>query len=400
MNGPLAGVRVLELARILAGPWAGQLLADLGADVIKVESPAGDETRRWGPPFVTYADGGRDAAYFHACNRGKRSVIADFTTEVGRQRVRDLAREADVVIENFRVGDLARHGLDATSLRALNPRLVWCAITGFGQDGPYSERPGYDLVVQAMGGIMDITGEPDGAAQKPGVAYADIFTGLYAVIAIQAALAARARGGEGALIDMALFDVQAAVLANQAMNFLVSGVAPVRMGNAHPNLVPYGSFRAQDGELVIAVGSDAQFRQLAALLGEEALAADLRAVTNADRVLNREFIVSRVQVLCAGWRRDELVAALNNAGVPAGPVNSIGQVFADPQLLARGMVGRFSVGEGGHVPGVRTPIRMTGLGEGQGQGAPRLGAHQQDGWIDRPADSKRRAGDTAANPGE
>ena len=400
MNGPLAGVRVLELARILAGPWAGQLLADLGADVIKIESPAGDETRRWGPPFVTYADGSRDAAYFHACNRGKRSIIADFTTDAGRQRVQELVREADVVIENFRVGDLARHGLDAGSLRALNPRLVWCAITGFGQDGPYRDRPGYDLVVQAMGGIMDVTGETDGAAQKPGVAYADIFTGLYAVIAIQAALAAREHSGAGAFIDMALFDVQVAVLANQAMNFLASGVVPRRMGNAHPNLAPYGSFRTRDGELVIAVGSDAQFRQLAALLGDEGLAADPRALTNADRVVNRDHIVGRIQALCTAWNRDELVAALNEAGVPAGPVNDIARVFADPQLLARGMVGQFAVGAGQQVPGVRAPIRMTGLGEEQGHGAPRLGANQQDGWLDRSADSERRAGDAAANPGE
>lgn len=383
MNGPLAGVRVLELARILAGPWAGQVLADLGADVIKVESPAGDETRRWGPPFMTRPDGRRDAAYFHACNRGKRSVVADFTTDAGRARVRELARDADVVIENFKVGDLARYELDSASLRALNPRLVWCAISGFGQDGPYATRPGYDLVVQAMGGIMDLTGQPDGGAQKPGVAYADLFTGLYAVIAIQAALAVRERSGEGAFIDLALFDTQVAVLANQAMNFLASGNSPRRIGNSHPNLVPYGSFRVRDGELVIAVGSDAQFRQLALLLGDAALAQDASARTNADRVRNRDLVDQRVQAGCLAWRRDELVAALNEAGIPAGPINSVAEAFADEQLQARGVVQQHAMPDGRGVPGVRLPIRMTGLPDVPAPAAPGLGDHQQQTWLPR-----------------
>jgi len=383
VNGPLAGIRVLELARILAGPWAGQVLADLGADVIKVESPAGDETRRWGPPFVERGEGGRDAAYFHACNRGKRSIVADFTTEAGRARVRELARDADVVIENFKVGDLARHGLDAAALRALNPRLVWCAITGFGQDGPYAARPGYDLVVQAMGGIMDLTGEPEGGAQKPGVAYADLFTGLYAVIAIQAALAARERSGAGAFIDLALFDTQLAVLANQAMNFLVAGTAPRRIGNSHPNLVPYGSFRVRDGELVIAVGSDAQFRQLALLLGDAALAGDARALTNADRVRNRALVDQRVQAGCLAWTRDELVAALNEAGIPAGPINSVADAFADRQALARAIVRQHAMPDGRTVPGVRLPIRMTGMPDAPPDAAPALGAHQPQAWLPR-----------------
>lgn len=383
MNGPLSGVRVLELARILAGPWAGQVLADLGADVIKVESPTGDETRRWGPPFVERADGRREAAYFHACNRGKRSVTADFSTEAGRARVRELVRDADVVIENFKVGDLARYGLDAASLRSLNPRLVWCAISGFGQDGPYASRPGYDLVVQAMGGIMDLTGEPQGGAQKPGVAYADLFTGLYAVIAIQAALAARERSGAGAFIDLALFDAQIAVLANQAMNFLIAGTAPRRIGNSHPNLVPYGSFRVRDGELVIAVGSDAQFRQLALLLRDAALADDSRALTNADRVRNRAMVEQRVQAGCMAWDRDELVAALNEAGIPAGPINTVAEAFADPQLLARGMVQQHALPDGRSVPGVRSPIRMSGLPDAPTHAAPGLGDHQLQSWLPR-----------------
>lgn len=380
MSGPLAGLRVLELARILAGPWAGQVLADMGADVIKVESPAGDETRRWGPPFVTYADGGRDAAYFHACNRGKRSIVADFATPAGRGRVRDLAQHADVVIENFRPGDLDRYGIGAAQLRAANPRLVWCAITGFGQDGPYSPRPGYDLVVQAMGGIMDLTGDPDGAAQKPGVAYADLFTGLYAVIAIQAALAARGTSGQGAFIDMALFDTQVAMLANQSMNFLVSGRVPHRMGTAHPNLVPYQSFAASDGELVIAVGSDAQFVRLARLVGADDLADDAALATNALRVLHRDRVVGRLQQCCARWRRDALVAALNDANVPAGPVNNVAEVFADAHVVARGMVSQAIAADGTAVPAVRIPVRMPGVAENAAQSAPRLGEHQLQNW--------------------
>ncbi len=260
---PLAGVKVVELARILAGPWAGQVLADLGADVVKGESPAGDDTRGWGPPFVSNPDGTADAAYFHAANRGKRSEVADFTTPEGRARVRALAADADVLIENFKVGGLARHGLDYPSLSAINPRLVYCSITGFGQDGPRAPQAGYDFIVQGMSGIMDLTGEPDGPPQKIGVAYADILTGLYAVIAIQAALAERARSGLGQHVDMALFDVMAGTLANQAMNFLVSGTGPTRLGNAHPNIVPYAAFPTADGWFILAVGNDAQYRRFA-----------------------------------------------------------------------------------------------------------------------------------------
>jgi len=380
MNAPLAGTRVLELARILAGPWAGQVLADLGADVIKVESPEGDETRRWGPPFVEYADGGRDAAYFHSCNRGKRSVVADFRSEEGRALVRRLVGGADVVIENFKRGDLARHGLDAATLRASNPRLVWCSITGFGQTGPYADRPGYDFIVQGMGGIMDLTGEPDGAPQKPGVAYADLFTGLYAVIAIQAALAARATSGVGAFIDMSLFDTQVAVLANQAMNFLVSGRTPRRMGNAHPNLVPYQTFAVADGEVVIAVGSDAQFRALCAVLGLHGLALAPEAATNAARVTHRAEVVSRLQPALAQWRRDALLEALLAAGVPAGPINTVAEAFADAQLAARQMLYGVSTRDGQLIPAVRSPLAMSCLDGPATRPAPRLGEHQHESW--------------------
>ena len=380
MNAPLAGIRVLELARILAGPWAGQTLADLGADVIKVESPEGDETRRWGPPFVRYADGSQDAAYFHSCNRGKRSVVADFRTEEGRAKVRHLCSEADVVIENFKRGDLARHGLDAQSLRALNPRLIWCSITGFGQTGPYADRPGYDFIVQGMGGIMDITGEPDGAAQKPGVAYADLFTGLYSVIAIQAALAARAASGEGAFIDMSLFDTQVAVLANQSMNFLVSGKAPRRLGNAHPNLVPYQTFTVADGEVVIAVGSDAQFRALCDVLELRDLPATAWAATNASRVEHRAEVTSRLQLALRHWRRKALLDALLAVGVPAGPINTVAEAFADAQLVARQMVYRVTSRDGESVPAVRSPLSMTGLPEPSLRAAPRLGEHNHESW--------------------
>jgi len=380
MNAPLAGTRVLELARILAGPWAGQVLADLGADVIKVESPEGDETRRWGPPFVRYADGGQDAAYFHSCNRGKRSVIADFRTAQGRQRVLDLCAGADVVIENFKRGDLARHGLDAHKLRAAYPRLVWCSITGFGQHGPCADRPGYDFIVQGMGGIMDLTGEADGEPQKPGVAYADIFTGLYSVIAIQAALAARETSGEGAFIDMSLFDTQLAVLANQSMNYLVSGQSPRRMGNAHPNLVPYQTFDVADGEVVIAVGSDAQFRALCAVLGLDGTGTEDWAATNAARVMNRQQVAARLQPALLAWRRDALLEALLAAGVPAGPINTVAEAFAEAQSVARQMVYRVRSRDGESVPAVRSPLTMTGLPEPSARAAPRLGEHQHESW--------------------
>ena len=293
---PLAGLKVIELARVLAGPWAGQTLADLGADVIKVESAAGDDTRTWGPPFVEYADGTHDAAYYHATNRGKRTVTADFSTPAGQQLVRDLIADADVVIENFKVGGLAKFGLDYAALSAINPRLVFCSITGFGQDGPYAPRAGYDFIIQGLSGIMDLTGEPDGSPQKIGVAFADIMTGLYSVIAIQAALAARDRTGRGQYIDMALFDVMVGVLGNQALNYLVTGVSPKRMGNAHPNLTPYAVYPTADGWFILAVGNDGQFARFCAVTGIPELAADARFIGNAARLENRVANLERAAV--------------------------------------------------------------------------------------------------------
>ncbi|MBN9021286.1 MAG: CoA transferase [Rhizobiales bacterium] len=370
----LAGIRVLELARVLAGPWAGQVLADLGADVIKVESPAGDDTRGWGPPFVDNPDGSADAAYFHATNRGKRSIAVDFATPEGQGIVRALARRADVLIENFKVGGLRRFGLDYESLAAENPRLVYCSISGFGQDGPYARRPGYDFIIQAMGGIMDLTGAPDGEPQKSGVAFADIFTGLYATIAIEAALIARERTGAGQHIDMALLDTQVGVLANQAMNYLVSGRAPRRLGNAHPNIVPYQAFPVADGHVIVAVGNDGQFRQFCAVLGVPGLADDARFATNRARVAGRDVLVPMLAERTAAFPRAGLLAALEAAGVPAGPINTVADVFADPQIVARGMRLDLDTGAGAPIPSVRTPIRMSGTPLAYERASPRLGA--------------------------
>ncbi len=353
---PHAGLRVLDLSRILAGPWIGQTLADLGADVIKIESPAGDDTRQWGPPWIEAPAGERTAAYFHACNRGKRSVVADLADADDLALVKALAADADVLVENFRVGGLAKFGLDHESLAKANPRLVYCSVTGFGQTGPYAHRAGYDFMIQGMAGIMSLTGEPDGEPQKMGVAFADLFTGLYGVIGIQAALARREVTGRGELVDMALFDTMSGVLANQAMNFLASGVSPTRMGNAHPNIAPYQTFRTSDGHLIVAVGNDAQFGRLCAVLELPDMPADERYRTNADRVANREAMTEALAARVRSWQRDELLAALEEAVVPAGPINTVADVFADPQFVHRGM--RVDV-DG--VPGVRMPVV---LGEG------------------------------------
>lgn len=370
MTGPLAGVRVVELARILAGPWAGQVLADLGAEVVKVESPEGDDTRRWGPPFIDNPDGSRDAAYFHAANRGKRSVVADFSTAEGQAAVRALVADADVVIENFKVGGLARYGLDYASLSAANPGLVYCSITGFGQDGPYAARAGYDFIVQGMGGIMSLTGEPDGAPQKIGVAYADILTGLYAVIGIQAALAERARTGRGAQIDLALFDVMTGTLANQAMNYLASGIAPTRLGNAHPNIAPYAAYPTGDGWIILAVGNDRQFSRACAVLG---LACDAAFATNALRVAQRPTLDAMIATATRGWQREPLLAALEAEGVPAGPINDVAQAFADPQIVHRGLAIEAARPDGSSVPGVALPIRFVGRERPPAVAAPMLG---------------------------
>ena len=371
-NHPLTGLKVVELARILAGPWAGQILADLGADVIKIESPAGDDTRQWGPPFVTYADGTSDAAYFHAANRGKSSVVIDFASPEGQAEVRRLVADADVVIENFKVGTLAKYGLDYASLSADNPRLVYCSITGFGQDGPYASRPGYDFIIQGMSGVMDLTGDPDGPPQKIGVAFADIMTGLYAVIAIQAALAARAVSGRGDHIDMALFDVMTGVLANQAQNYLVTGQTPRRLGNSHPNITPYAVFPCQDGWFILAVGNDSQFRKFCAAMGLDALARDTRFTSNALRLEHRSVLEVLVAEATRLRTRADLLELLEAAGVPAGPINSVADAFADPQIVARAMQQQFLTPDGQSIAGIRTPIRFGQMELKLGAAAPKL----------------------------
>ncbi|HYZ48812.1 MAG TPA: CaiB/BaiF CoA-transferase family protein [Sphingomonas sp.] len=377
---PLAGLRVLELARILAGPWAGQMLADLGADVIKVERRgAGDDTRGWGPPFVEGADGQKlSAAYYHSCNRGKRSITADFEDAADMERVRELAAEADVVIENFKTGGLKRYGLDYESLRALSPSLVYCSITGFGQTGPYAPRAGYDYLIQAMTGLMSITGidEPT----RAGVAVADLFTGVYSAGAILAALHRRQTTGEGAWIDMALLDVQTSVLANQAMNYLVSGEAPGLTGNTHPNVVPYQPFETSDGRVIVAVGNDGQFARFAALLGVPELSDDPDFKTNAARIANRVRLIPLLAARTRLMTRDALLAALEREGVPGGPINNIAQAFADPQVLARGMRVELDAPHvaGGTLPQVRSPIVIDGQPMVAEKAPPALGADDAD----------------------
>ena len=369
---PLEGLRVVELARVLAGPWCGQLLADLGAEVVKVERPgAGDDTRHWGPPFVTGADGANlGAAYYHSCNRGKRSVAIDIATAQGQAEVRALLADADVVIENYKVGGLVKYGLDPARLRADFPRLIVCSITGFGQTGPYAHRAGYDFIVQAMSGFMSLTGEPDGAPQKAGIAYADIFTGMYATVAILAALRRRDVTGAGAHVDMALLDAQVAVLANQAANYLASGVAPKRMGNGHANVVPYQAFATADGQLVVAVGNDGQYRKLCAILGEPQWGDDPRFATNAARLANRAELIPLLAAKIATWEGQPLSLALEAEGVPAGPINDLAGVFADPQVIARGM--RFRP-EGASIDGVASPIVIDGERMVAATAAPPLG---------------------------
>ncbi len=369
---PLQGLKVIELARILAGPWAGQILADLGAEVIKVEAPDGDDTRRWGPPFVEREDD-RSAAYFHACNRGKRSVIADLRTPEGQAFVRDLVRDADVLIENFKVGGLAKYGLDYDSLRAVNPRLIYCSITGFGQDGPYAHRAGYDYIIQGMGGLMSVTGAPDGQPQKVGVAVTDVFTGTYAATAILAAVHQRNQTGMGQQIDMALLDVAVATMANQAMNYLTTGAAPGRLGNAHPNLVPYAVFDCADGWVILATGNDGQYQRLCAVLGLGPLAEDPAYRTNADRIANRAELTRLITEKTLTWPKAALLAACEAAGVPAGPINDLAGVFADPQVVARGL--RFEA-EG--IPAVRSPLAFSGATLALGRAAPKLGAHDDE----------------------
>lgn len=378
---PLAGLRVLELARILAGPWIGQLLADLGADVVKVEAPEGDDTRKWGPPFVEGADGEHlSAAYFHSANRGKRSITADFRTEEGQALVRRLAAHADVVVENFKVGGLEKYGLDAASLRAAYPRLIYCSVTGFGQTGPYAPRAGYDFLVQGMGGPMSVTGEPEGAPMKAGYAVADIYTGLYASVGILSALRRRDATGEGATLDMALLDSQIAVLGNQAMNYLVSGKPPARLGNAHPNIVPYDVFPVADGHIIIATGNDGQWRKLCEVLGEAGLADQAEYRDNRSRIANRVALTAHLHGLTQRHAKLDLLAALERVGVPAGPINAVDEVFADPQVVARGVRVDLAsaAAAAGSIPTVASPIVMDSVRQVSQRPSPGLGEHGQE----------------------
>ena len=366
MSGLLTGVRVLDLSRILAGPWATQFLADLGADVVKVEKPdEGDDTRRWGPPFLTTPDGSASAesAYFLAANRGKRSIAIDFTQSDGQQLVRQLAAQADVVVENYKVGALAKYGLGYEQLKAVKPDLIYCSITGFGQTGPDAGKAGYDAMIQARGGLMSLTGvadgEPGAGPVKVGVAVCDLMTGMYAASAICAALYRRQISGEGEYIDLALLDTQIAWLANQGMNYLVGGTVPVREGSAHPNIVPYQAMPASDGQFMLAVGNDGQFRQFCQVAGAPALADDARFARNADRVRHRQALLPLLQALTRRQRRDWWLAELAAVGVPAGPINNLAQVFADPQVQARS--GRVELPHplGGTVSHLNNPLKLS-----------------------------------------
>ncbi|RVB73759.1 MULTISPECIES: CaiB/BaiF CoA-transferase family protein [unclassified Mesorhizobium] len=377
---PLKGIRVIELARILAGPWAGQLLADLGADVIKVESPeGGDDTRKWGPPFVMSHDGENlSAAYYHSCNRGKRSISVDFSTPEGAETIRRLVATSDVLIENFKLGGLKKYGLDYNSLRKSNPRLIYCSITGFGQDGPYAPRAGYDFIIQGMAGMMSITGEAGREPQKAGVAISDIFTGLYSVIAIQAALRHAEMTGEGQHIDMALYDTQISALGNQNLNYLVSGKSPVQMGNAHMNIAPYEVVPVKDGHIILAIGNDGQFAKFCAAVGLVDLPSNPDFATNPARVTNRAKLREHMIDALKTFDRDPLLTKLEAASVPASPINTIGEMFADPQTIARGMRLDLDDGHGNLLPSVRAPMVMSGTPLVYERPSPRLGEHTEE----------------------
>ncbi|MGI3164097.1 CaiB/BaiF CoA transferase family protein [Pseudooceanicola sp. 200-1SW] len=370
-EAPLKGLKVVELARILAGPWIGQTLADLGAEVIKVEAPEGDDTRRWGPPFITRPDGkgGEEtvAAYFHAANRGKTSITCDFGDAAQLEKLKALIAQADVVLENFKVGGLAKFGLDYDSLKEANPGLVYASVTGFGQDGPRAKQPGYDFLIQGMCGIMDLTGDPTGEPQKIGVAWIDIFTGLYGVIGVQAALAERARSGKGQHVDLSLLDAGVGVLANQAMNFLLGGQVPHRLGNAHPSIVPYQVFPAADGHFIVACGNDRQFRALCGILGLD-LADDPDFATNAARVGNRDRLAALISDKTGARPKAELIAAMEAGGVPGGPINTVEEALADPQIVARGM----QIAPEG-LSGLRSPVRFSRSDLAVDKAAPALG---------------------------
>jgi crotonobetainyl-CoA:carnitine CoA-transferase CaiB-like acyl-CoA transferase len=380
--GALSHLRVLDLSRVLAGPWAGQILADLGAEVIKIERPGnGDDTRAWGPPFLRDARGEdtSEAAYYLSANRNKQSVTIDFTQPEGQRLVRELAARSDIVIENFKVGGLKAYGLDYESLRVENPRLIYCSITGFGQTGPYAKRAGYDFMIQGLGGLMSLTGraeDEDGAGPvKAGVALTDILTGLYSTCAILAALAHRDQGGPGQHIDMALLDVQVACLANQAMNYLTTGVSPRRLGNAHPNIVPYQDFPTADGDFILTVGNDSQFRKFAEVAGHPFWAEDPRFASNKARVAHRAELIPLIRQATVFKTTAEWVTALEQAGVPCGPINDIAQVFADPQVQSRGLKVELPHSLGGTVPQVASPIRLSATPVEYRSAPPLLGEH-------------------------
>ena len=401
--GALDGVRVLDLSRVLAGPWCTQTLADLGADVIKVERPpadgqrGGDDTRGWGPPFLADDEGQDtdDAAYFLGANRNKRSVTIDLAQPAGQTLVKRLAAQADVLVENFKVGDMARYGLDAESLRREFPRLVYCSITGFGQTGPYRERAGYDYAIQGLGGLMSVTGErddkPGGGPQKVGVAVADLFTGLYATVAILAALRHRDATGQGQMVDMALLDSQVAMLANLGANYLVTRQPPRRAGNAHQNIVPYQVFEVADGHLILAVGNDGQFERFCRVAGCEALVGDERFATNAARVRHREALVALLQPVLLARPRDAWLAALEAAKVPAGPINDLAQVFADPQVLSRGMVTQVAHPRRQSLELVASPIKLSATPAQVRRPPPLLGEHTDDVLAELGIDAAERA---------
>ena len=384
MPGALSNLRVLDLSRVLAGPWAGQMLADLGADVIKVERPgSGDDTRHWGPPFLRDGEG-RDtseAAYYLCANRNKRSLTVDFTRAEGQRIVRELAAQSDVLLENFKVGGLAAYGLDYASLREINPRLIYCSITGFGQHGPYAPRAGYDFMIQGLGGLMSLTGraadEAGAGPVKVGVALTDILTGLHATVAVLAALNHRHSSGAGQHIDLALLDVQVACLANQALNYLTTGVAPRRLGNAHPNIVPYQDFPTADGDFILTVGNDGQFRKFCAVAGHPEWAEDPRFASNAARVAHRGELIPLIRQATVFRTTAEWVGALEEAGVPCGPINDLAQVFSDPQVLARGLRVDLPHPLAGSVPGVASPLRLSATPVEYRHAPPLLGEHSE-----------------------
>ncbi len=396
--GPLAHLRILDLSRIMAAPWATQILADLGADVIKVERPGvGDDTRGWGPPFLKGEDGRptREAGYFLSVNRGKRSVTVDLAKPEGQALVRDLALRCDVVVENFKAGALAKYGLDSASLRALKPGLICCSVTGFGQDGPRADQAAYDFMIQAMGGLMSLTGERDGAPQKVGVPIVDLMTGMYAAIAILAAVAKRERNGEGETIDLAMLDVQAAFLSNQAMNWLVGAKVPHRSGNRHPNIQPQDVFPCADGHVVLAVGNDGQFVKLCEAIGRAEWASDPRFIRNADRVRNEAELTPLIAARFRDFTRAELGVLLDPAGVPCGPINTVPDVFADPQILHREMLRHLPHPLAGTVPQVVSPIRMQDAPLAFERAPPTLGQHTAELLAELGLDKDQRAALTA-----